>query len=234
MTQPTSRISRIKILIAEHTLSVADAIARNLKSEGYAIAGIVTSCEQTLEYATLTVPDLVLLEIPLPGEIDSLTVGRKIRQDLNCPVVYMIASTHPKEIAWVRRANPHECLVKPFTAEALKRALKQALQHHQTQLANAQDNYSPTQSNQLESNTTQQSFLGFLSAASTLQPMPRVLFAEQVLKVYTGTLESAFYLSLLCQQQAYAYQIFILQPQDATFQLFDESDQNYTDLQDLI
>lgn len=233
MTQPKPRISRIKILIAEKSPSVADAIARNLKSEGYAIAGIVTSAEQVLEYATLTLPDLVLLEVPLPGQMDSIAVGWKIWQELNCPVVYMTASTHPKAIAQLRLASPYGCLIKPFTADALKITLKLALRHHQAHMAN-QDNPSLMQTNPMSGYWIKQPFLGFLSAISTLQPMPRVLFEDQVLKVYTGTLESAFYLSILCQQQAYAYQIFIWQTQDGTFQLFDEREEHYIDPQDLL
>ncbi len=78
-----------------------------------------------------------------------------------------------------------------------------------------------------------ESFLGFLSAVCSIRPMPRVLFEGQVLKLYTNKFESACYLTALCMEQDYAYQIFLWQPLDTTFELFDQSDESYTDLQDL-
>jgi CheY-like chemotaxis protein len=218
----------IRVLIAERAMSVADAIARSLRSEGCAITGIATSCEQALEAATLTVPDLVFLDLALPGQLDSLSVGQKIIQDLNCPVIYMANSKQPRAIARVHHSSPYGCLIKPFTAETLKFAFKQALR-----------NYRPsaeTLDTPLPEVTTwdMQPFLEFLSAVSSLQPMPRVLFEGQVLKIYTETLEAACYLSFLCQQQDYPYQIFTWHSQDATFELFDRRDQHFTDLPDLI
>lgn len=116
-----------------------------------------------------------------------------------------------------------------FIAEALKFALNQALRNHSIgATANLE--------NPLPDATTwdMQPFLDFLSAVSVLQPLPRVVFEGQVLKLYTETLESACYLSFLCQQQDYAYQIFTWHPQDAMFELFDQRDQHFTDLPDLI
>jgi CheY-like chemotaxis protein len=219
----------IRVLIAERAVSVADAIARNLSSEGCAITGIATSGEQALEAAIITVPDVVFLDLSLPGQMDSLTVGQTIVQDLNCPVVYMTTNQHPKAIARIHHTNPSGCLIKPFNTEALKFALNQALRNHQ--IGATADLETP-----LPDATTwdMQPFLDFLSAVSVLQPLPRVVFAGQVLKLYTETLESACYLSFLCQQQDYAYQIFTWHPQDAMFELFDQRDQHFTDLPDLI
>lgn len=104
----------IRVLIAERAVSVADAIARNLRSEGCAITGIATSGEQALEAAIITVPDVVFLDLSLPGQMDSLTVGQTIVQDLNCPVVYMATNQQPKAIARIHHTNPSGCLIKPF------------------------------------------------------------------------------------------------------------------------
>lgn len=231
----------IQVLIAERTLSVANQIAQSLSREGFAITGIATTCEQALEAATIAVPDIVLLEMSLPGHLDSLTVGQKIWEDLNCPVIYMAASTQPQAIAQARLASPYGCLVKPFTADVLKYTLKQAFQDYWTQQrAVYQDNVASEQDRLMSADQPvpvdelKHTFLGLLSAVSTIQPMPRVLFEDQVLKIYTGTVDSAFYLRTLCQQHAYAYQIFIWQFQSATFQLFDEREQTCTDLQDLM
>jgi CheY-like chemotaxis protein len=211
----------IRVLIAERAVTVADAIARSLRSEGCAITGIATACEQVLEVAIMTVPDVVFLDLSLPGYMDSLTVGQKIVQELNCPVVYMTTQGHPKAIAKIHHTNPYGCLIKPFTAETLKFALNRAVRNPQTHWAEKPEPLP-------EPGTwDMQPFLEFLSAVSALQPMPRVVFEGQVLKLYTGTLESACYLSFLCQQQVYAYQIFTWQPQDKTFELFDRRDLYY-------
>jgi len=219
----------IRVLIAERAMSVADEIARNLRSEGCLITGIATSNEQALEVAITTVPDVVLLDMSLPGEIDSLTVGQRIVEDLNCPVVYMTGKNEPRAIARVHHTNPSGCLIKPFNPETLKFALQQALRNHKVDPMESMTSPLPE-----VTTWDMESFLGFLGALSLLQPMPRVLFEGKVLQLYTETLESACYLSFLCQQQDYSYQIFTWQPQDSTFELFDQRHQHFTDLPDLI
>jgi len=186
--------SQIKVLIAERTLCIAELIARSLKAQGYGVAGIVNSAEQAIEFATITVPDIVLLDLPLPGQLDTFTTGWKILSDIHCPVVYMTSQTkdmnHHNQ--WL---NPYGFLLKPFTPEELKATIDQTLEQHRRDiLRDRQISTLP------ETPGLDDEFLAMLSVASTISPMPRVVFTGDRWHIYTSTFEAADQLQPICQR----------------------------------
>ena len=81
------------ILIVEDEFAVARGIQYALQQEGYQVA-VARSGEEGLEFATNQAPDLVVLDVRLPG-IDGFEVLRRLRasgwqldnprQDCACP-----------------------------------------------------------------------------------------------------------------------------------------------------
>ncbi len=203
MTLP---FSQIKVLVADRAPSVADVIARSLKSQGYAIAGIVSSGEKALEFATITVPDIVLMELPLLGQMDGLTAAWKIYSELYCPVVYMTASSDRGLMQRAELTNPYGFLSKPFTASQLTQCIEQALQRYRLERNPGTDG---NKSIAVDCDRDSK-FLSILSTASKIQPMPQLFFEGGVLRIYTSTTESAKTLSDLCfmQELAYPYQTY--------------------------
>ncbi|MDX2230766.1 MAG: response regulator [Leptolyngbyaceae cyanobacterium bins.349] len=189
--------SQIKVLIAERALSVADLIARNLKAQGYAIAGIVNSAEKAIEFATITVPDIVLLDLPIPGQMDVFTAGWKILSEIQCPVVYM--TTQERDVLTPALSlNPYGFLLKPFTAEELKTTIDQTLEHHRFRHGDR-----PTQRPELntEPNTIlDQCLFSIFATASRMTPMPRILFSGDRLLIYSSSPKEAATLQEVCQQ----------------------------------
>lgn len=185
---------QVKVLIAERTLSIAELIARNLKAQGYAIAGIVNSAEKAIEFATVTVPDIVLLDLPLPGEIDTFAAGWKIFSEIRCPVVYM--TTQVSDVYNQNPSvNPYGFLLKPFTADELTATIDQTL--HQHQLSTIRDR-PPTTPPALLNHDEQ--FLPILAAASLLSPLPKVAFTGDRWEIYTSTLTGIDALKKACRQ----------------------------------
>lgn len=186
--------SQVKVLIAERTLSIAELIARSLRTQGYAIAGIVNSTEKAIAYATMTVPDIVLLDLPLPGELDTFTVGWKILSEIQCPVIYM--TTQTQDVAQ-RNAllNPYGFLLKPFTVEELKTTIDQTLEQYRQQRIQHQDRSALPETLELDDQ-----FLGILANASAISPMPRIVFSRDRWHIYTSTTDGAEFLQTICQR----------------------------------
>jgi DNA-binding NarL/FixJ family response regulator len=192
----------IKVLIAERALSVAEAISTALRREGFAIAGIVNSGEKAIEYTSLVMPDVVLIDSSLSGAMDSITAGWKIHTELNCPVIYMTTFTEDWAVQQVQSDLLCECLIKPFSMADLKVAIANTLSQPRLQTPEAWamplevlDNHP---------------LLGLLSIASTIQPMPRIFFQDDELKIYVSTRDAAQLLKHTCQNQSllHPYQIF--------------------------
>ncbi len=202
--------SQVRVLIAERTLSIAELIARSLRHQGYTIAGIVNSTEQAITYATLTAPDIVLLDLPLEGEVDTFAAGWKILSEIQCPVVYMTTQTkdlRPQN----RQVNPYGFLLKPFTVEELKTTIDQTLAHYRQGWQRDRD-YPPLPT-ALEPDDP---LLPILAAASAISPMPRVVFRGDRWQIYTPPAAYTADLFSLCQHYTGRYPLEILAWNEAT------------------
>lgn len=84
-------MDRPRILVAEDQINVAMDILRRLQRLGYDVLAVVTSGEEAIHKAAETRPDLALVDIELPGEIDGVEAAKKIRGRFEIPAVYLTA-----------------------------------------------------------------------------------------------------------------------------------------------
>jgi two-component system response regulator MprA len=107
-----------KILLVEDEPQIASFISRGLQREGYTVATAIDG-ETGLEKAFAELPDLIILDVMLPG-IDGLTVCRQIRDaELQTPVLMLTAKDAvPDRVAGLE-AGADDYLVKPFAFEEL-------------------------------------------------------------------------------------------------------------------
>jgi DNA-binding NtrC family response regulator len=206
--------TQVKVLIAERTLNMAELIARSLKNQGYAIAGIVNSPEKAIEFVSVTTPDVVLLDLPLYGELDTFTAGWKILSEAHCPVIYMTTRTG-EVIKQVKTLYSCGFLIKPFTAEELKATIEQTIQRHQSVEHHDRSNH--------ESEAAQDDqFLGLLTLASSISPLPRIAFEDDRIQIYTHSLSGAAKLKSHCYHHLFpfSYQIFVWRWQVGQYRLY--------------
>lgn len=107
-----------KILLIEDEPQIAGFISRGLRREGYHVIETFDG-ETGLEMAFAELPDIVILDIMLPG-IDGLTVCRQIREGgLQTPILMLTAKDAiPDRVAGLE-AGADDYLVKPFAFEEL-------------------------------------------------------------------------------------------------------------------
>ena len=91
-----------RILIVEDERIVARDLSDSLEGLGYEVAGIVSSGEEAIEMTGEQLPDLVLMDIILRGNLDGISASREIRERYDIPVVYLTAHT---DIATVDRVK---------------------------------------------------------------------------------------------------------------------------------
>ncbi|MCB0194232.1 MAG: response regulator transcription factor [Anaerolineae bacterium] len=107
-----------KILVVEDEPQIANFIKRGLRREGYNVL-VASDGETGLDMAFGDLPDLIILDIMLPG-IDGLAVCRQIREgELQTPVLMLTAKDAvPDRVAGLE-AGADDYLVKPFAFEEL-------------------------------------------------------------------------------------------------------------------
>jgi len=118
---------KIRVLVVEDESLVARDIQHMLRSLNYEVLGVVTSGEMALQKAAASVPDLVLMDIILKGEIDGITAAEKLWEEFNIPVVYLTAYADETTFQRAKLTKPFGYLLKPFEERELQTTIEMAL-----------------------------------------------------------------------------------------------------------
>ncbi|MBU4067965.1 MAG: response regulator [Proteobacteria bacterium] len=119
-----------KILIVEDEAIVAEDIHNSLRGLGYIISAVVSSGEEAITKIEEDMPDLVLMDIVLKGDMDGIEAAGQIYSRFNIPVVYLTAFTDEKTIERAKLTEPFGYIVKPFEDRELHSTVEMALYKH--------------------------------------------------------------------------------------------------------
>ena len=123
-------MSNVKILVVEDESIVAMDIKHRAEGLGYSVTGITPSGEGAIQKASETLPDLVLMDIVLKGDMDGVEAAQKIRDTLDIPVVYLTAYSDEKTLKRAKVTEPFGYIIKPFEDRELHSAVEVALYKH--------------------------------------------------------------------------------------------------------
>jgi two-component system phosphate regulon response regulator PhoB len=113
-------VARGSILVVEDEADIRELIAYNLGREGYTIVQ-ADSAEKALESIHAAAPDLVLLDIMLPG-LDGLALLKRLRGDQRwkrLPVIMLTARGEDADIVSALELGADDYMVKPFSPRVL-------------------------------------------------------------------------------------------------------------------
>jgi DNA-binding response OmpR family regulator len=118
------------ILVIDDDPAVTSLLKRGLSYEGFAVETASTG-EAGLALARGRQPDLVVLDIMMPG-IDGLEVLRRLRAaDERLPVLMLTAKDAPADQVRGLEAGADDYVVKPFTFEVLLARVRALLRRQQ-------------------------------------------------------------------------------------------------------
>jgi PAS domain S-box-containing protein/putative nucleotidyltransferase with HDIG domain len=119
-----------RILIVEDDGIIARHLQAVLKKFGYQVQGMVPSGEEALAMAEGELPDLVLMDIELAGEMDGVQTAEQFQARFQTPVVYLTAFAGDQLVQRAKLTNPFGYITKPFEERHLHATLELALQKH--------------------------------------------------------------------------------------------------------
>jgi DNA-binding response OmpR family regulator len=114
-----------KILIVEDEISLQETLAYNLKKQGYDLF-VAGDGQTALELIRQQKPDLILLDIMLPG-MDGFEVCRKIRTEFSTPVLMLTARDDEIDRVVGLEVGADDYLTKPFSMRELIARVKAML-----------------------------------------------------------------------------------------------------------
>jgi len=130
------RAMNATILIVEDEFAVARGIEYALQQEGYTVR-VARNGEEGLEYATQQAPDLVILDVRLPG-MDGFEVLRRLRAaGSKAPVLFLTARDDEVDKVIGLELGADDYLTKPFSLRELMSRIKALLRRAYGDLADA-------------------------------------------------------------------------------------------------
>lgn len=114
-----------RILVVDDERSIIDLLEYNLRRDGYDVI-IARDGRQALQLAQAEHPDLVVLDLMLPG-LDGLDVCRALRQRGNTPIIMLTARDDEIDRVLGLELGADDYVTKPFSVRELMARIKAVL-----------------------------------------------------------------------------------------------------------
>lgn len=116
-----------RILPVDDEVIIATQLQELLVSIGYDVPDIASSGEEAIGLAKTLKPDLIIMDIVMPGAIDGIAAAEKIRADLDIPVIFLTAYSDNTHTARAKQSDPLGYILKPFNENQIKSTVELAL-----------------------------------------------------------------------------------------------------------
>ncbi|MDD1661448.1 MAG: response regulator [Methanomicrobiales archaeon] len=116
-----------KVLVVDDEAIITMQLEERLTALGYEVAGMAASGEESIGKARRLKPDIVLMDIVMPGKMNGIEAAKQIYEELGTPVVFVTSYADDAIIEKAKAARPYGYIVKPFNELEIKAAIEVAL-----------------------------------------------------------------------------------------------------------
>jgi DNA-binding response OmpR family regulator len=114
-----------RVLVVEDDATVAEVVGRYLDREGYLVETLADGAA-ALERALASPPDVIVLDIMLPG-MDGLEVCRRVRSAASIPIIMLTARGQETDRVLGLELGADDYVAKPFSPRELTARVKAVL-----------------------------------------------------------------------------------------------------------
>ena len=118
------------ILIVEDDKFSSEAVRGMLSHIGYDVCAVAANGSEAVEMSMELRPDLILMDIMLPGEMTGVEAAEKILGLVDTPIVYLTGFSDDTTINSAKMTQPFGYIVKPFSVGELRSTIEIALYRH--------------------------------------------------------------------------------------------------------
>jgi two-component system phosphate regulon response regulator PhoB len=136
----TGEAEQASILVVDDEEDLLELVRFNLARDGYAVT-CVTSGEEAIKAVRRDAPDLVVLDLMLPG-FDGLEVCRRLKADprtRETPIVMLTAKGEERDIVAGLDRGADDYITKPFSPRVLSARIKALLRRRESERAADQE-----------------------------------------------------------------------------------------------
>lgn len=118
-----------RILVVEDEIALSETLVYNLERQGYQVSAAMDG-HQALSMARAEKPDLIVLDIMLPG-LDGLEITRILRKEANIPILILTAQGDEIDRVLGLELGADDYMSKPFSMRELIARVKALLRRIQ-------------------------------------------------------------------------------------------------------
>lgn len=116
-----------KILIVEDEAITAMDVKNRLENFGFEVVGIASRGTEAISKAQRFIPNLILMDIALKGDMDGIEAASEIKTLFDIPIIYMSAFSDENTFKRAKFSNPYGFVNKPISSEVLVISIEAAL-----------------------------------------------------------------------------------------------------------
>ena len=121
---------KTRVMIVDDEALLAVQILQYLRQTGYDVTAIVSSGTAAIQQVAIDCPDVVLMDIRMPGELDGIDAAAQIQKTHHIPIIYLTGHSDASSIARAKATSPFGYVLKPVRQKDLRIAIDMALYKH--------------------------------------------------------------------------------------------------------
>ena len=123
-----------KILIIENEAFVSWELEELLNEKGYNVCDVIAQADKVMDAVQEHLPDLILMDIYLEGDIDGITLSENINREHTIPVIYITGYKDEEILQRISHIRHYGFILKPFNREAVSATVQLAIHQHALEL----------------------------------------------------------------------------------------------------
>ena len=116
-----------KIMVVDDEVIITSQLEKRLIKVGYEVVGSASSGEDAVDMARRLRPDLILMDIVMPGKLDGIEAAEIIVAEMDISVIFLTAYANDEFIKRAKSVEPFGYIVKPFRDTELRAVIEVAL-----------------------------------------------------------------------------------------------------------
>ena len=127
-------MGKINVLVVEDESIVSKDIQYSLKKLGYNVVGVAATGHKAIELCGEKLPDIILMDIMLKGDINGIEASTRIKEVYNIPVIFLTAYADENTLSKAKVTEPYAYIIKPFKEIDLHTSIEMAFYKHSKEL----------------------------------------------------------------------------------------------------